>query len=95
MMPGPASPTLNVTGRVVAPTGGYQVSFDSILQIRRGYPAQAFATLRIFPPPAGATQAAVVHEVRGQWPLGQRIDAVEIRCGDQTLASIAPVATAH
>ena len=95
MMPGPATPTLNVAGKVVTPTGGYQVSFDPSLQIRRGYPAKAFATLRIFPPPAGATQAVVVHEVRGQWPLGQRIDSVEIRCGEETLATIAPVESAR
>lgn len=95
LMPGPATPTLNVSGKAVTPTGGYQVGFDPSLQIRRGYPAQAFATLRIFPPPAGATQAVVVHEVRGQWPLSRRIDSVEIRCGDQTLASIAPVETAR
>ena len=56
---------------------------------------QAFATVRIFPPPAGATQAVVIHEVRGQWPLGRRVGSVEIRCGDQTLASIKPVASAH
>lgn len=96
MMPGPgARPTLNVSGKAMTATGGYQVSFDPSLQIRRGYPVQAFATLRIFPPPAGATQAVVVHELRGQWPLGQRIDSVEIRCGEQTLATIAPVETAH
>ena len=93
MMPGPATPTLNVSGKVNTPTGGYQVSFDPSLQIRRGYPAKAFATLRIFPPPAGATRAVVVHEIRGQWPLGQRIDSVEIRCGEETLANITPVGT--
>ena len=95
MLPGPATPTLNVAGKVNTPTGGYQVSFDPSLQIRRGYPAKAFATLRIFPPPAGAVQAVVVHEVRGQWPLGQRIDSVEIRCGEETLATIAPVESAR
>jgi len=95
MMPGPAAPTLHVTGKVVTPTGGYQVSFDRSLQIRRGYPAQAFVTLRVFPPPGGATQAVVTHDLRGEWPLGQRIDSVEIRCGEQTLASISPVAAAR
>ena len=95
LMPGPATPTLNVTGKVVTPTGGYQVNFDPSLQIRRGYPAQAFVTVNVSPPMGGASQAFVTHEVRGEWPLSQRIDSVEIRCGDQTLASIAPVAVAH
>jgi hypothetical protein len=95
MMPGPATPTLNVTGKVVTATGGYQVGFDPTLQIRRGYPAQAFVTVNVSPPMGGATQATVVHDVHGQWPLAQRIDTVEIRCGDQTLASIAPVTAAR
>jgi hypothetical protein len=95
MMPGPATPTLSVTGKVQAPTGGYQISFDRSLQIRRGYPVQAFVTVNVTPPMGGATQAVVVHDVRGEWPLRQRIDTVEIRCGDQTLASVTPVTAAR
>lgn len=95
MMPGSGAPTLNVTGKATTPSGGYQVSFDRSMQIRKGYPTQAFVTLNVFLPTGGATQAVVVHDLRGQWPLSQRIDSVEIRCGDQTLASIAPVATAR
>ena len=38
---GPAAPTLHVSGKVQTPTGGYLVSFDQSLQIRRGYPVQA------------------------------------------------------
>ena len=71
------------------------VSFDQSLQIRRGYPVQAFVTLRVSPPAGPASQAIVTHEVRGEWPLGQRIDTVEIRCGEETLASITPVTAAR
>jgi hypothetical protein len=92
---GPAAPTLHVSGKATTPTGGYLVSFDQSLQIRRGYPVQAFVTLRASPPPGPATQAVVTHEVRGEWPIGQRIDTVEIRCGEQTLASITPVTAAR
>jgi hypothetical protein len=92
---GPAAPTLHVSGKATTSTGGYLVSFDQSLQIRRGYPVQAFVTLRASPPAGPATQALVTHEVRGEWPLGQRIDMVEIRCGEQTLASITPVTAAR
>ena len=94
-MPGPATATLNVTGKIVTTTGGYRVSFDPSLQIRRGYPAQAFVTVNVSPPIGGASPALVTHDVHGEWPLSQRIDTVEIRCGDQNLASVAPVAAAH
>lgn len=96
MMPGQgARPMLIVTGKVVTRTGGYQVTFDPRLQVTKRYPAQAFATLNVMPPAGGATQGLVTHDVRWEWPLSQRIDSVEVRCGSETLASIAPVETAH
>ena len=96
MMPGPNSrPTLHVTGKVVVPTGGYQIGFDPQLQLRESYPAQAFATLRVNPPTGGATQAVMTHDVRWEWPLSQPIGSLEIHCGSQTLATISPVQTAH
>ena len=95
-MPRPnARPKLIVTGKVVTPTGGYQISFDPYLQVRRSYPVQAFATLRVTPPAGPATQALVAHDVRWEWPMNQPVGSVEVRCGDQTLARISPVETAH
>jgi hypothetical protein len=95
-MPGPGMrPMLIVTGKVQTGTGGYRVSFDRELQIRKGYPAQAFATLRVSPPQQGATQGVVIHDLRGEWPVNQQLGSVEIRCGEETLASISPVATAQ
>lgn len=94
-MPGPgARPKLIVTGKVVTPTGSGQISFDPYLQVTKRYPAQAFATLRVAAP-TGASQGVETHDVRWEWPLNQQIGSVEIRCGDQTLASISPVGTAH
>src|SRR5688572_26176468 len=61
----------------------------------QGYPAQAFATLRVSPPQQGATQGVVIHDLRGEWPVNQQLGSVEIRCGEETLASISPVATAQ
>ena len=95
-MPGPgARPMLIVTGKVVTRTGGYQVTFDRTLQIRKSYPAQAFATVTVFPPMGDASQAQVTHDLRGEWPLRQPVGTVEIRCGNETLANITPVATAR
>ena len=95
-MPGPGMrPMLIVTGKVETGTGGYHVSFDRELQIRRGYPAQAFATVRVSLPQQGATQGVVIHDLRGEWPVNQPLGSVEIRCGEETLASISPVATAQ
>jgi len=95
-MPGPgARPKLMVTGTVTVPSGGHQMSFEPYLQIRKSYPAQAFATLRITPPQGMATQALTSHDLRWEWPLTQQIGSVEIRCGGDTLATISPVETAR
>ena len=96
MTSGPGvAPTLIVTGKLITRTGGYQVTFDRSLQVRKTYPAQAFATVIVYPPTGDAGQAQVTHELRGEWPLRQPIGTVEIRCGNDTLASITPVATAR
>jgi hypothetical protein len=94
-MPGPgASPTLIATGKVTTPTGGYRVTFDPQLIVRESYPVQIVATLRVAPPPGGATQAIVTHEVRGQWGARETIGAVDIVCGRKVLARISPVQSA-
>lgn len=95
-MPGPnARPKLMVTGTVLVPTGGYQMSFEPYLQIRESHPAQAFATLRVTPPQGPATQAITAHDLRWEWPLDQQIGSVEIRCGSDTLATFSPVEVAQ
>jgi hypothetical protein len=88
---GSAQPYLFVSGRVTTPTGGYQVVMERDLRIAESYPAQAFATVRATPPAGSATQVLVTHNVHGQWPLGQPIGSLVIRCGDRTLAQITPV----
>jgi hypothetical protein len=94
-MPGPnARPTLVVTGKVVTPTGGYQVAFDRYMQVRKGYPPQSFVTLYVAPPPGGiGAGAAITHEVRWEWPLQQPVGSVIVRCGDKTLAEITRIQT--
>jgi hypothetical protein len=95
-MPGPGTqPKLIVTGKVVTATGGYQIAFDPRLQVTKNYPAEAFATLNVIPPSGAATPAIVTQNVRWEWPLNLQIGSVEIRCGDETLAHIEPVATAQ
>lgn len=96
MMPGPNSrPTLHVTGKVVVPTGGYQIGFEPQLVIRESYPAQAVAELRVTPPAGPATQAVMTHEVRWEWPLSQPVGSLDIVCRGETLTRISQVQTAH
>lgn len=95
-MPGPnAQAKLIVSGTVVAPTGGHQFAFEPYLQIRESYPAQAFATLNVTQPGGAATQALTTHDLRWEWPVTQEIESVEIRCGNQTLATISPLQRAY
>lgn len=94
--PGARGPALVVRGKVVTPTGGYQVAFDRTMQVRRGQPPQAFVTLYVAPPVGGAaSQAASTHEVRWEWPLNQPVGSVVVRCGDKTLAEITNIQTAY
>ena len=95
-MPGPnAGPKLMLTGTVTVPTGGYRLEFVPHLQVRESYPAQAVATLVVFPPDGPATQALETHDLRWEWPVGQQIGSVTVRCGNQTLATISPVQRAY
>ena len=94
-MPGPgARPTLIVTGKVRVPTGGYRASFTE-MRVAESYPVQIFLDLEVTPPSGPATQAVTDLDVRGQWPMAPPVGSVSIRCGDQTVASIANVETAH
>jgi hypothetical protein len=95
-MPGTGAPTLVISGKVTTPTSGYQVAFDQRIQIRRGYPAQAFVTLNVAAPGgAPVSQTAVTHEVRWEWPLNQPVGSVIVSCGDKTLADITRIQTAY
>ena len=90
-IPGSPTPTLYVSGKVLTATGGYKIEFEPYLQLAESYPAQAFATLRVTPPSQPTVQVVMTHNVRWQWPVHQPIGRVVVRCGDQTLAEIAPV----
>jgi len=94
--PGARGPALVVRGKVVTPTGGYQVAFERNMQVRRGQPPQAFVTLYVAPPEGpAASQVASTHEVRWEWPLNQPVGSVIVRCGDKTLAEITNIQTAY
>ena len=80
---------LNVTGTVVAPTGGYRIEFVPELTVIKSYPVQMVARLLAIPPDGPATQAQAAHPVRWQWPLAGPAGTVAVRCGDRTLANIA------
>jgi hypothetical protein len=84
---------LNVTGTVVAPSGGYRIEFVPELTVIKSYPVQMVAQLLPIPSEGPATQALVAHNVRWQWPLAGPAGTVAIRCGDRTLANIASVSS--
>lgn len=95
-MPGPGGrPILIVTGKVTTATGGYQVAFDRVMQIRKAAPPQAFVTLEVAEPTGPASGAVVTHQVRWEWPLNQPIGSVVVRCGQETLAEITNIQTAY
>ena len=94
-MPGPGStPTLIVTGKVVVPTGGYRIAWGEPL-VMESYPVQVRVELIPTRAQGRFTQALVTKEVRGEWPMRERVGALTITCGPKTLARIAPVETAH
>lgn len=94
-MPGPnARPTLIVTGKVTAPTGGYRFAWRD-MRVMESYPVQVAVELEAIPPTGGATEALVTHDIRGQWPIDPPVGSLTIRCGGRPLAQIAPVETAH
>ena len=94
-MPGPnMRPTLTVTGKVTVPTGGYRFAWRD-LRVMESYPVQVAAELEAIPPAGPATQAAVTHEIRGEWPIDPPVGSLTVRCGDRVLARISPVETAH
>lgn len=94
-MPGPnMQPTLIVTGRLTAPTGGYDPQLR-LEQVAESHPVQAFVRLHPNPPSGPATQAVTSYEVRGEWPMSPPVGSVTIRCGDELLARISPVETAQ
>lgn len=94
-MPGPgARPTLIVTGKVTAPTGGYRFAWRD-MRVMESHPIQVSVELQPLPPSGQATQALVTHDVRGEWPMSPPVGSVTIRCGNQTLAAISPVETAQ
>lgn len=95
-MPGPnAQPTLNITGKVTVPTGGYTVEFTPYLQDRAGSPSDKIAQVRAIPPAGPATQAIMTHDLNWKWPVSGPISSVTIRCADKTLGHISPVQTAY
>ena len=94
-MPGPdAKPNLIVTGKVTVPTGGYQFEWSN-MRVMESYPVQVAVELDAIPSGGAATQAVVMREVRGQWPIDQPVGSLTVHCGDMVLARIAPVETAH
>ena len=87
-MPGPnAGPMLVVTGKVVTPTGGYQVAFDRYMQIRKGYPGAGVRDARVAGPGDGPVAQAAGH-ARSSLGMAARqpVGSVVVRCGDKTLA---------
>lgn len=94
-MPGPnARPRLIVSGKVTVPTGGYRLALR-LGQVAESYPVQVTIYLDATPPSGMATQALVIHDVRGNWPSEERVGSVTVRCGSRGLAHIGNIETAR
>ena len=93
-MPGPRPPRLIVTGKVTTPSGGYRLALERGPVQEIDPPVQQ-VNLVVRPPSGGATDALVVHEVRGEFPALERYGAVTISCSNTVLADIRNVGRAH
>ena len=93
LMPG-AETTLNVSGKVSTPTGGYRIRLEPG-PVLRSEPQVQQVYLHAEPPAGGATQAVVTHDVSTSIPASGRYGAVTILCQGETLAEIRPVEEAH
>ncbi len=91
-MPGPdAKPTLHVTGEVVLPTPGYEITWTMGALDRRQPPAQR---LKVSTTPPDGMVAQVITTVAVSYAVESPITeyrAVIVGCGDNTLATIADV----
>ena len=94
-MPGPnARPTLIVTGKFTAPSGGYTYRWGPP-RVMESYPVQVSVQLMPIPPSGYASDALVDHEVRGEWPMTPPVGSLTVTCGDKVLGRVSPVETAH
>lgn len=91
-MPGPdAKPTLHVTGEVVLPTPGYEITWSMGALDRRQPPAQR---LKLSTAPPDGMVAQVITTVAVSYAMESPITeyrAVIVGCGDNTLATIVDV----
>ena len=93
-MPGPnAQPKLIVTGKAEVPTGGYRFEWRDLI-VMESYPVQIIAEIVPVRSTGYVTEAHVVHDVRGEWPMSPPVGALTVRCAGKVLARIAPVQTA-
>ncbi|HEV2080324.1 MAG TPA: hypothetical protein VGR19_10585 [Allosphingosinicella sp.] len=92
VMPGVKS-TLNVVGKVTAPSGGYRIRLERG-NLQEIHPQVQEVILRAEPPTGGATDALVTHDVSLSLPAQGRYGAVIVRCGSGVLAEIRPVGVA-
>jgi len=94
-MPGTTEPTLNISGEIVLPTGGYTVGVRPGPLDRRQPPTQR-VILDLVKPDGAALQALTTETVSGQ--LSDALPAyraVVVVCGDTTLAEITDIETAY
>ncbi|MEZ5936778.1 MAG: hypothetical protein R3C52_00995 [Hyphomonadaceae bacterium] len=95
-MPGPgAQATLRVSGKVVLPTPGFTLSLTAGMADRSAIPVQTL-NLSATPPQEQVIQVLTTETVEFSAPaIAEAYRGVRIRCGDQMLAEITEVETAH
>lgn len=92
-MPGAGQPTLNISGKVVVPTGGYSLSVQ-MGPLDRSMPPSQRLILTATPPDGPALQALTTMDVREQFPaIVPSYRSIIIVCAKTTLAEINTVET--
>ena len=95
-MPGPdAAATLIVEGEVDMPTPDYEFAWEVGMADRSAIPMQRLH-FKATPPEGMAAEVITTEAVRYEGPaIAQSYRAVVVVCGDETLAEIEDVTTAH
>lgn len=92
-MPGSGSASLNVSGEIVLPSAGYQVSLINGPLDRRQPPAQRLR-LEVSPPDGMSAQVLTPHKVEAKFASNVKsYRSVMIVCGDGVLKDITDIQT--
>lgn len=95
-MPGPGTrPTLIITGKVETRSGATRVEWRDF-RVMESYPVQVAVEVQgVEPVGVSGPPVVLTLDARGEWPIEPPVGSLTIRCGNEVVARIAPVETAH